>query len=209
MSLIGFVFIPYKILDYNLGINLISESVGILFTIIFVTWLFSLRESRQWKLVKDEVIRRIGIRIHDICFHFINLIKLSVQTPPEATVKEYKKIFLTQLEEANRKEQIELNNLGKQTLLKKEFIKSLKDDCDYLNNVETKYSKFLDPSLTRSLMRIEFMLNAFNRNLRMREKPIFKSISAENFFDLMAILIHEIIREIYKIHKMGIEIYYE
>ena len=66
----------------------------------------------------------------------------------------------------------------------------------------------LDSSLRRSLMRIEFVLNALNRNLRMRKKPIFRSIPDESFFDMMSILIHEIIREIYKIHKMGIEIFY-
>ena len=143
VSLIEFMLIPYEILDYNLGINLISEGIGILFTIIFLTWLFSLRESRQWKPVEDEVIRRIGVRLHDICFDFINLIKLSVQTPPEATAEEYRRIFFTQLEEVNRKEQIELNDLGKKTLSKQEFIRSLRDDYDYLNNLETKYPRFL------------------------------------------------------------------
>ena len=208
VSLIEFVLIPYEILDYNLGINLISESIGILFTIIFLTWLFSLRETRQWKIVKDEVIRRIGVKVYDICFDFINLLTLSVQTPPEATVEEYKRIFFTQLEEVYRKEQIKLNNLGKQTLPKQEFIRSLRDGHDYLDNLETKYSKFLDPSLTRSLMKIKFMLNALNRNLGMRKKPVFRSIPDDKLSDMMSILIHEIIKEIYVIHKMGIEIYY-
>ena len=60
VSSIEFALIPYEILDYNLGINLISESIGILFTIVFLTWLLNLRERIKWEKVEQIVFSEIG-----------------------------------------------------------------------------------------------------------------------------------------------------
>lgn len=42
--LLHFWFIPKAIISTNLGLNLMSEIVGILFTVIFLSLLFKLRE---------------------------------------------------------------------------------------------------------------------------------------------------------------------
>ena len=205
--LIGFVLIPYEILDYNLGINLISEGIGILVTVVFLTWLFNLRDTLQWKSVKDTVLKRIGIRIHDIFLEMVNLVQVNHKMPQRAFAEEFKSVFFLQLEELNNKTYLLLGDHGEKILSGQDFFKRIQDDVQFLNNMEMKYFKFLDPPFVQALMQIQFLMNGLVQNLRMK-KRILEFMPEEKFLEALPILIHEIIKEIYKIHKMGIEIYY-
>ena len=46
--LIWAVFIPKQFIEYNLGVNLFTSSIFTVLTIVFLSWLFDLREKAEW-----------------------------------------------------------------------------------------------------------------------------------------------------------------
>lgn len=67
-----------------------------------------------------------------------------------------------------------------------------------------KYSKFLDPKLVKSLMVIQDNLHSLSLNIRTRGKMKgFFGLSDERYFEIVSVRIQQIIREIYKIYKLG------
>ena len=222
VSLIAFVLIPYEILDYNLGINLISESTGIIVTIVFLTWLFSLRERLRWKVVKHEVYLHIQ--------NNLSLLFDNVLTYVENGY-EFKNSLLNIKDEDTKKKQVymqlfKLKDAEKITLDTKllsifledrTFLEYFAEVARRFSNIESKYSRFLSPQLTISLMRIQDDLrvleHAFEMNKLFKiapEKSSKKWLTKVNstISDMVSVSFKLLIEEIYKIHEMGIEIPY-
>ena len=64
--LLGIWLIPQGIIEYSLGIGLLTSSVFMVLTIVFLSWLLNVREEREWGKVKNCVYRRIETLADDI-----------------------------------------------------------------------------------------------------------------------------------------------
>jgi len=68
VAFVFYVLMPFQIISYDLGINLISETFGIVFTIVFLTWYIKSREIKQWKIVENKVKERISFHLDEVFF---------------------------------------------------------------------------------------------------------------------------------------------
>lgn len=197
--LIWFWFIPYGIVEYNLGVNLFTSSIFMVFTVVFLSWLLSLRERIQWDLVKNEVLEELGGELRSI---FI-VLRSYLEVPKTSFIEELAQMDI-----------LELSSLGKEVLIRSTSQKDiwvlnyLLNRTAFFNNLETKYSRFIDPPLRLSLMKIQNELEWMKRMLELRETYLEFNIysSVDEYFHGQSLAILRIIKEIDKIHKMGIDI---
>jgi len=203
---IWLMLIPYGIVEYNLGVNLFTSSIFMVLTIVFLSWLFNLREKQEWKNVEALVNKRIGkyhYSLFDILARFI-----------------YPQIFRPH---PNKEKVLEilkaLNGTKKATLathanqnyfsrpldpLSEEQLEILFKLRKYIGNLEIKHSRFIKPKILMSLMEIENCLDIIEEDFNLFKKfpGSGKAVKEEIAKSILMIM-----KEIYKIHKMGIEIY--
>lgn len=174
-SVVGFVLVPYQIIDFNLGINLVSESFGIVFTIVFLTWIIRSRELRQWKSVEKKVRERIANNLYGI---FEDIFLYFLEPAPQMPDKLEKKIKQAErMEDGMEREKLlsslfvgyyaneEMITLGEDSGSKylrepdpnatNTFREDFRRRKYFLEHIISEYSKFLPPILVRSIMEIE------------------------------------------------------
>ncbi len=225
VSLIGLVLIPCRILDYNLGINLISESIGILFTIVFLTWLFNLREKNQWKVVENEVYSDIQMEIASLFNAILDYVEGGLKLKVTALGKqdkETRKKSLIVLQELKDTEKMKLNDVLLYTLLEnRNSTEIFSEIARRLSDIERKYSKFLSAEITLSLMRLQIAIQGLNGVLtlyskysksKLIRKTLPKKLEAEimkiDYAELVGFSFKRLIEEIHKLHRIGIEFTY-
>jgi hypothetical protein len=195
---------------WDIGVNLFTDAIFSIFTIVFLSWLINYRENLSWKSVKVHVLKQISKHLYSIFNNFTNLCQCTHGDGvgrDETREQFFRRIFFIQLEELNEK--VELNPTGQKFLDK--FISFFEKKEQHINLIEMKYSKFLDPKLVESLMVIQDNIQTLILNVRTRKniKEMF-GVSDEDYFKLISLIIHRIVKEIYKITKFsGIEIYPE
>ena len=202
VSLVGFLFIPYQIIDYNLGINLISESFGIVFTIIFLTWLLKLREQRRWSSIKKRIIDKLKDQI-DILFMLLQNLCEITQDKEDSALAE-----LSSAEEIPLRSDI-AKYLSKNGYDIQGYIESLEEISETLHNIQIEYSKFLESELLDSLMVVEDGSRNLAHNLRTLKMITwgpYKDSEKKFFEEIFAPIVQECIKGIQKTHEMGIEI---
>lgn len=188
--------------------NLKAECWGIFFTVIVIMLVLDLREYFQWRPIKDKVMETIGTELYEIFRDFAGLCKCPHYSwiDIEESGEEYaERIFFTQLEQL--KEKVELEEQGKKVFSNGYLATLLERVASHLSEVEAKYSRFLDAELRLSLMEIQDTLNRFSIDLILRKKEPSWYENDELFFLIVSNNIQTIVEEIYKIHKMGIEIF--
>ncbi|MEM2191872.1 MAG: hypothetical protein QW540_10655 [Archaeoglobaceae archaeon] len=133
--------VPY---DKELGVNIFTNAIFTIFTIIFLMSLIEYRENHRWKLVEKKVKARITQVLSwiyedftDLCAQTIAIHDKGMTTIP---TKDYRltKEMLQQL----------LDNAPK-------YVSLFERRLNYLSDIELRYARFLDAELTLSIMRIQ------------------------------------------------------
>jgi hypothetical protein len=62
--LVMFILIPYGVVEYNLGINLFTNSVFMVLTIFFLSWMINLQEKKRYKFFQNSIQSRIADHIN-------------------------------------------------------------------------------------------------------------------------------------------------
>lgn len=207
-------WIQNQTIGSDLGDNLFAESWGLLFTVLILTMLFELRENIQWQAVKKKVYDRIGAEVYSIfklVVHFIDVSNLEeletlMASPKENLMKDF---FFTELEALNNKDEIQLDEKGRKILSEGRYAYTFEVRRKHFDEIETKYSKYLEPLLVTSLMEIQNNLQGINSDINelMNARARGYVEIQEFIFGKIPKKMHRIIKEIYKIHKMGKEIY--
>lgn len=176
-----YVLVPFQIISYDLGMNLISETFGIVFTIVFLTWIIKSRENKQWKIVENKVMERISIHLHDV---FITIFCYFIEPIPKLPVDIAKEIENLQqrAEEKNGEQRsriadgiivkylageqtINIGDCGKAILNDPKYYETLlmvrdfEEEKQFFEHIISEYYKFLSPILIRSIMEIEDCLD--------------------------------------------------
>ena len=118
-----------------------------------------------------------------------------------------KRLLLIQLEEL--KEKVELNKPGKKHFSTTDSVDFYSGQARFLGDIESRYSRFLDAPLRLSLMKIQDALVNLGLFISIRMDSNVESFfgSQEEFLKSISGQIHRIMKQIYKIHKSGTELF--
>ncbi|MDH5689649.1 MAG: hypothetical protein OEZ48_17505 [Candidatus Bathyarchaeota archaeon] len=198
--------VPYNFLEYNLAVNLFTSSIFMVLTVVFLSWLAELREQREWMNVERWVMRKLAKHL----YHLVNILARFIY-PEIFRTRPSKQEFLKILES--------LNSMNEATLKEHAYyyfpmpsdrfaqsqIDILSKYGKYLSDIETKYARFLRPELYVSLVKIQDYLESIFEDFDLaREFEDAQEVAERS----LSKSILEMMKEIYKVHKMGIEIYY-
>ena len=221
--LIWFGLIPYGIVEYNLGVNLFTSSVFMVLTIIFLSWLFTVREKNEWKIVKDEIYSmiqdEIGILFNEILNFTENglMLKISFSVLDKKTRKEASFSELCKLKDAT---ELKLNALELKLLLEGKTptpLETFLDVAQNLNDIEIKYSRFLPPQLLLSLIKIRhsirFLETTVKLHINIKVSPTLNKIMPKEIQEMeneipkiISASFKKLLEEIHNIHKSGIQL---
>ena len=217
-ALIWFVFIPYQLLEYNLAVNLFTSSIFTVLTIVFISWLFSLREKAEWHAVRNEVFFRIKIEL-------LTLFGMSVdyfEGGPElktALMLEKDKTKNVELV-ANGLKNLGLSQMKKDNYTVMNFFKESNEIESFLNtdkrisDIQGIYSKHLPADITASLMKLQHYVWALDslrkfhgsfNNLAVTSNALFLAFTDtyENVrVEMLKTPLLNILEEIHKLHSI-------
>jgi hypothetical protein len=199
---IWFILIPYGVVEYNLGVNLFTSSIFMVFTIVLLGWLLNLREKREWKPIVSRMIERIRDCLNSLFTLLQNLCEISENKHETALMELAKadKILLrNDISEYLSRDGYDLEG----------YIGSMEEYSEILHDIRMEYLRFMDSKLMDSLIVIEDRCRdlAFNfKTLTRIEFGPYKDSEKAFFEDVISPLVQEVIKEIQKIHESGIEI---
>lgn len=212
MSLVAMpLLVRFGFAGREMANNISVEFLGLAITVLVLMFAIEWREYDQWRPVKDKVMKIIGREIYRLFEDFTNVCVCTHfgGMSMEESIGEFnKREFLTQLEELNEK--VELNDLGKKYFIEGSLAPLYVRRAKYLSDIEARYSRFLDAPFRLSLMEIQDNLNHLGVLLSIEKEALGKTFwwwTEESFLSVISTRIHNVVKEIYKIHKMGIEIY--
>ena len=198
----------FGLVNPDLANNLAAECGGISATILLLMFIIELREYTQWRPVRDKVMKTIGKEIYELFTEFVNVCECTHtfgKSRKESFEESFRRLFFIQLEELNKK--VELNELGRKYFSRGGFATLYETRAKHLGDIEAKYSRFLGSPLRLSLMEIQDNLNSLSLDLHIKKNLEDWFKSEEQFLKSVSTKIHNIMKEIYKVHKMRIEIY--
>jgi hypothetical protein len=217
--LIWLYLIPYGVVEYNLGVNLFTSSLFTVLTVVFMNWLYSMRERIEWRFVEKEVRSDIQVCLGEIFEEILSIvengeeIKTSVLRIMDSDTR--KKAGLSQLIRLRESQEIKLEPKMLENVFRdKRYINEFSDISRRLGDIQIRYHRFLWPKLTVSLMRIQHSITllelAFGMDQSSRKTEL-RAIFSE-FRNLIPELVSHsfksLINEIYSINEMGIELRY-
>lgn len=205
------IYTSYMPSFFNIGLDLCINAGFTIFTIIFLNYLFDYREDTVWKRVKNQVYKRISKQFFGL---FLDLsvfckrntvIRHSTAKTEKENEEEFNNQFISELEELYKK--TKLTDSGRNFLLKVDsefmaYISLIKSREQSLSNIELKYSKFLSPELSESLMIVQDKLQSLSMNMRKKaSKDFMFTLSDEEYLKKVTNLLQDIFKEIYKVQS--------
>jgi hypothetical protein len=205
LGLLAFIFylIPHyiqtEVFSPELGINLYSETWGLLFTLLLFIVLFELREKLEWKSTEDKAKQKIGRKIRAL-FADVSIF-CKVERTHYDDAEERIKLTERQLDELISKE-IEFTTEAKKDLLDADLRRFYGEHCDSISHsleiLEIGYARFLNSESETSLMKLQDYLDKLSLKFKLRHTK------DEDYFESIAHLIKEIMKEIRNLKTNGI-----
>jgi len=189
----------------DLALRFLPTSMGLVVTIFIFTIFFEVREKLDFKSVELKVYEQIGRHAFDLFNEISKFCNCSaVSLNDEENFGDFaKRRILIQLPELVKK--IEFNETGKKFLLGKNYLNFFEREENYLNNIETKYSKLLGSKLLELLMDMERDLHSIYLTIDTGEKlRTVWGVSEDVYFSTLSLHIGSLIREIDGLQKLGI-----
>jgi heme oxygenase len=203
--LIWFILIPYGVIEYNLGVNLFTSSIFMVFTIVLLGWLLNLRANSEWELIKNRILEQLR-GITDSLFDLLqNLCEVNTQGEDNKGVKILK---LSNLENVHLRPDVE-TYLSKDNVNLEGYILCLEEIVKYLDDIERYYSRFLEAKLMDAVMK----LNESTRNLAFNLKRLkrigwgpYKEKEKEYIESTITPFVKETLVAIYEMYNVGVDI---
>lgn len=195
----GWKIIPYLvengIINIDLGFNLQSETFGIIFTLLMLVVVLELREQLRWRKVKEKVFDRISIQLRSLFIQLTHFVEFTWSSKPYSI-----------LEELKSKQSLAFSKEGMQTLNDKNLSRVLENRMIGFGELEERYYRFLESELELSLMEIQRLLRRLRDGMIQYQNLATRKFVSEEFQqkELLSIT-HAIIKEIGKIHDLGLD----
>lgn len=175
-------------------------------TVVFLSLLVDLREKQEWKDVEIWVMGKLRKRLYKL-FNILARFIYPETFPTRPSKEEVFRILdaLKEMKEAT------LNDyayhyyfpepLDDMSIYQLDILFGFKK---YLSDLESKYSRFIDPKIRISLMEIQSYLDSLEADFNLVTKfPSSQEVVEKD----MPKSILGIMKEIHKLHKLGVEIY--
>lgn len=215
-AIIGLVLIPYQLIDYNLAVNLFTSSIFTVLTIIFLSWLFDLREKAEWHAVREEVFFLIKLELIGLFTITTDYFKggvelknsLMSEKDKERNIQlvgdSLKNLCLSSI----RSDNYTVNDFFQQS----KEIESFLDAGKKLSEIQVLYSRHLPAEITVSLMKIQQHIGALEYSKKFHTSfnklspsdPLYTSFSKqyENIrIEMLKPSLVNILCEIKKLHS--------
>lgn len=189
----------------ELATNLVAEGIGVLITVIFLLYLLNLKEKYTWKKVENLIYELLGYQIFGI---YLELSDLCVTHEPSLIIR--KGYFETKME-------LNLPRLkNKDTItIDKDAVEPLKDGtyCElfnyrnnYLKSILSTHYKFLDSSIIKSLIIIQYAFEIIDMDVntmkKRKEDDVLKElIKEDDLFNNIKMSMAKIFTEIDSLHE--------
>jgi len=186
----------------DFGINLLTESVFMVLSIIFLSLLYDIREERRWKPIRDKITKRV---VADILENLFLLAQNLCALPKD---KEY----LTLTELANMEKVVLRDDIVDFFSEKRNlygYMKNLDEIVKSLHSIQVEYSRLFEPEIIERLVTLELCTRDFHQTLKFLTKVKIefsdKNDGKEFFEGSLAPLIDKIVKEIYELYNTGIK----
>jgi hypothetical protein len=218
----------------DIAVNLLTDSIFTIFTVVFLTWLIRIREVSQWKLVEKKVLNRVASHLYEtfetIYLYFLEPApkmpdefekRIAAAEKMNFGIKREKLLSSLYAEYYAGQTEIELGEESGMDFLQNPdleaaqgYMHEFENENDFLEHTISEYSGFLPPDLVNSVMEIEDGLQGIVticRGIVYVDVPSLKQSHPEVFENIRQLdekalrdAIHKIAKEIYKLNKIGL-----
>ena len=227
--------IPNGFIEYNLGINIFTSLVSTVITVIFLSVFLTIREEREWKIVKKTVYAMIGTELAILFAELLRLteneieeigFKSSLLYTKDAKIR--KEMIFSKLSELQKKEPLQLTASSVSIFRSdKELLASFLDIKRNLRDVQIRYGRHLTSKITERLIKLQDLLELMNMSYKLdimwnklqSQLPLLKELmhklmpqmSDQNLSSIdlvqnaLPTCIKFLIQVTYELWKMGIE----
>lgn len=223
---------PNGFIEYNFGINIVTSLLSTEITVIFLSLLLTIREEREWSIVKKnayamiatesgllfaELLRFTENEIEEIGF------KLSLSFTKDSKIR--KEMIFSKLSELQKKEPLQLTPSSISMFRSDKALLTLLSEIKRnLEDVQIRYGRHLTSKITERLIKLQTGLESMTMIYKLDtswklqlQSPLLKEMMHklmpqmhdQNLSDLMQItlptLVKSLIQETYEMWKLGIE----
>jgi len=184
----------------DLGVNLFTESIFMVLSIVFLSLLYDVREERRWKPIRDKIIERV------VTDNLENLFLLAQNLCALPKNRDYS----TLAELANMEKVVLRNDIVDFFSEKRNlygYIEGFDEISKKLHSIQVEYSRLFEPEIIERLVTLELYTRDLYQTLKFLTKIKFSDKSNEKkFFEKsLTPLIDKIIKETYRLYNMGIK----
>jgi len=226
--LIWWWVIPFGVLEYNLAVNLFTNSIFMVLTIVLLNMLFIVREESEWKAVKDYVKKSIQEELGALFIAMLDYveggfaIKFSLISLEDW--KTANKVALSELRRLKEAKELKLLETELAAGLGRESeLDTFSEISRNLYEIQIHYPRFFQSNIILSLMRIRDSIRMLKYTAQLQTEiqtmqkdptnfPPLKSMKDEVSKATLAVIpmmasisFKSLMIEIDNIHKMGIE----
>jgi len=212
LGILSFV-IAYFIISgiwYDLTINVTAGLICSLITVFLFTYLFERKEKIIWSAVKDEVTEGLKIELSGILIDIMLPLegvgnKFVIKSSHEDDVKEaIRKHRLQQFKKLVEAEKIEFSESFKKILATGGFGTLFISRKEYLNEIEYKYSKHLNPDIVLSIIKLQNYLGRIGTRINIKAKKRLFLETDEEFYKELSELFHNVLKELYNLYEKNL-----
>jgi hypothetical protein len=227
--------IPKGLLEYNFGISIVTSLLSTEITVIVLNLLLTIREEREWNIVKKNAYARIGMELGLLFAELLRFteneieefgFKSSLLYTKDSKIR--KEMIFSKLSELQKKEPLQLTPSSVSMFRSdKGLFVFLSDIKRNLGDVQIRYERHLTPKITERLIRVQGFLELMNRtyeldtmlNKLQNQLPLLRELmhklmpqmhdqnlsSLDLIQNVLPTCIKSLIQETYALWKLGIE----
>jgi len=186
-------------INLQIGLSVLITVFGIIFTTIWLYILLPMREKKSWKIVENEVKKRLADDLKNLFLVTIGSFGDGVISGTANYNEEinWEKAELNKLKEVSNREKLVINAVGKARL--KAGNPAVYDRYkENISQIEDKYFKFMKPGEILSLIKIQKDLTYLSNIVKFFNLGVYSVESNEKDFAEYSLSLY---KEIYYFHE--------
>jgi hypothetical protein len=154
-----------KIIEYSFAVSLFTSSIFLVLTIVFLSWLFNVRERAQWQNVRERVFSNIRLETGLLANHLFDFV---IKTPEINDMVNRGDDLFYLIDNISEKTEISLDEGLTPIIFHEGTLWEFSDHQRELNVIEDRYFKFLSLMSTFLKYTPQFLYIKVRRHLRRR-----------------------------------------
>lgn len=174
---------------WDIGVNLFTDAIFTIFTMIFLVWALDHREKLQWKSVKNRVLAKLGSLLSEISRATLSELWNIIEFRKSFPEIDWEKIDFRPVE-------------AKRVLENADYFATLyKKYRDELSDIELRYSRYLHPKLANSLIDLQSVLQILERHFKYNKPDRLTAENLKEFTRLSLVEWHRMFEILFRTYK--------